>query len=71
MEYRVCGQEQVFISERNSTLDAPDRVILQLSLLNGSGCYLYNVTASDGVSTVIVQGDTTPREFITMLLLNV
>ena len=41
VEYRVCGQEEVFTSEGNSTLDTPDRVILQLSLLNGSGCYSY------------------------------
>ena len=58
VEYRVCGQEEVFTSEGNSTLDVPDRVILQLSLLNGSDCYSYNVTASDGVSIVIVVGMT-------------
>ena len=71
VEYRVCGQEQVFTSEGNSTLDALDRVILQLSLLNGSDCYSYNATASDGVSTVIVQGEITPGEFITVLLLKI
>ena len=69
MEYRICGQEEVFISEGNSTLNAPDRVILQLNSLNGSGCYSYNIRASDGVSTVIVQGEIAPGEFITMTLL--
>ena len=58
VKYRVCGQEEVFTSEGNSTLDAPDTVLVQLSLLNGSDCYSYNATASNGVSTVIVVGMT-------------
>ena len=56
IEYTLCGQEQVFSNEGNSSLEAPDRVKLQLSLPSGSDCYMYAVTASDGASTVIVVG---------------
>ena len=56
VEYGKCDQEQVFKNEGNSTLESPYRVTLQLRLPSGSDCYMYTVTASDGVSTVVVVG---------------
>ena len=51
VDYSVCGQEQIISTEGNSTLEIPNRVILQLSLPSGSDCYTYTVIASDGVSS--------------------
>lgn len=60
VEYSICGQEQVFTTKGNSTLELPDRVTLQLSLPSGSNCYAYTIRASNGTSTVIVEGKMDP-----------
>ena len=54
--YGVCSQEQVFAVEGNSTVESPDRVMLQLSLPSGTNCYTYTLTAYDGTSTAMVEG---------------
>ena len=60
MEYSLCNQERVFTMERNSTLEFPNRVTLQLGLPSGSDCYTYTIRASDGTSTVVVEGRVDP-----------
>ena len=54
--YGVCGQQQVFTVEGITTAASPDRVTLQLSLLSGTNCYTYTITAYDGTSTAMVEG---------------
>ena len=54
--YGVCGQQQVFIVEGNSTAGSPNRVTLQLNLSRGTNCYTYTLTAYDGTSTAMVEG---------------
>ena len=54
--YGVCGQQQVFTVEGNSTAGSPDRVTLQLNLPSGTNCYTYTLTAYDGTSTAMVEG---------------
>ena len=60
VEYTPCNQEETFTSERNSTLDFPNKVTLQIDLPSGSDCYTYIVRASDGTSMVIVDGTVAP-----------
>ena len=57
MRYSECDQEKEIFKEGNSTiLESPDKVILQLDLSSGADCYTYQVTASDGTNTVVIQG---------------
>ena len=57
VEYRVCGQEQALTAIVTNTSESTNRVTLQLSLPNnGVNCYTYTVTASDGISTAMVEG---------------
>ena len=55
VEYSLCGQEQVFKDERNSTLESPDWVILQFTLPSRCSCYTYTVRASNGTNTVVIE----------------
>ena len=54
--YGVCGQQQIFTVEGNSTAGSPDRVTLQLNLPSGTNCYTYAITANDGTSTAMIEG---------------
>ena len=58
VKYADCNQEEASIyTEGNSTLEFPDRVILQIILPSGSDCYTYTVRAYDGANnTVAVEG---------------
>ena len=58
VKYADCNQEEASkYTEGNSTLEFPDRVILQIILPSGSDCYTYTVRANDGTNnTVAVKG---------------
>ena len=58
VKYEDCNREQASkYTEENSTLEFPDRVILQIILPSGSDCYTYTVTTYDGANnTVAVEG---------------
>ena len=59
--YSLCNQEDIFTTMGNSTSEFPNQVTLQIP--SGSDCYTYTIRASDGTSSVMVQGRVDPGKY--------
>ena len=56
IRYGSCQQEFSHDSQGSTTVEFPDRVVIQIKL-SGSECYVYSVKASNGTFSVIVEGN--------------